>query len=245
MHPYERIADHYRRLIRDGVLAPGSRLPTVKDAADEHGVATATVRHAYSWMQAEGILVTSPRGTFVADPPRVASSPHDRLDRLRRTRSVLAEGEWMRTLKAELIRRPPLYIAEIFALEPDDQVLAREYVTGSHTTAQVNRRALAVDWYPPYLGALVPELLSTAPKSGDDLITQIRAATGRVPRYGRDAMHARTADAREAAHLGLTPGSEIMAMAYEWSDDEGVIVYGEVCLPPRMDVGYSYRLDMG
>lgn len=241
MHPYERIADHYRRLIRDGTLAPGTRLPAVKDAAGEHAVSTATVRHAYSWLQNEGLIQTSPRGTFVAEPPRIASSPHDRLDRLRRTRSVLAEGEWMRVMKAELIK-PPRYIADIFGLEPGDQIVHREYVMGATTTHDVNRRSLAVDWFPARLAASVPELLATSPRRGDDLVHLIGEATGRTPKYGRDGMHAREADQREANHLGVKLGSSILAMAYEWSDDLGVIVYGEVCLPPRVDIGYDYRM---
>lgn len=241
MHPYERIADHYRLRIRDGALAPGARLPSIRDMAAEHDVASATIRHALSWLQNEGLVVSSPRGTFIAEPPRIASTPYDRIDRLRRTQSTLAQGEWMRVLKAELIV-PPLYVADVFGLEPGDQIAHREYVMGATTTATVNRRVLAVDWYPAALAAAVPELLGTEPRRGDNLMHLIGEATGRRPLYGRDGAHARTADQREANHLGIPVGSALLAMAYEWSDDDGVLVYGEVCLPPRMDIGYDYRL---
>ncbi|MBW1604216.1 GntR family transcriptional regulator [Streptomyces sp. JJ66] len=237
MHPYEQIAEQYRQLIRDGALAEGSRLPAIRDLATEHGVSTTTIRHALSWLQVEGYVRTSPRGTFVADEPPAVSSPHDRIGRLRRTGSILASGETKRVLAAGLVH-PPNYVAELFGLEDGDQVCRREYVIGKGS----RRQALAVDWYPATLAAAVGALLSTAPGRADDAVPLITEATGRTPRYGRDAMHARTADEREANYLGVAVGSCILAMAYEWSDDNGVIVYGEVCVPSRMDVGYHYSL---
>lgn len=237
MHPYEQIAEHYRQQIRDGALAEGSRLPSIRDLATEHAVSSTTVRHALSWLQVEGYVRTSPRGTFVADDPPAASSPHDRLGRLQRTGSILAAGETKRVLAAELVR-PPGYVAEIFGLEDGDQVCRREYVTGKAG----RRLALAVDWYPAPLAAAVGALLSTAPGRSDDAIQLITGATGRAPLYGRDGMHARAADAREAQHLGIAVGTPILALAYEWSDEGGILVYGEMCIPPRMDVGYDYKL---
>lgn len=245
-HPNERIAEHYRRRIRDGELRPGHRLPSVREMAEEHGAATATVRNALSWLRVEGYIVTTQRGSFVAERPSAAPTPRDRLDRIQRTGSVLADGETKRVSAAELIV-PPLYVAELFDIDPSEQVVRREYVTGTgpHITM------LAVDWYPAEFAELVPDLLSTAPGqrtgthpgTGNDLMQQITAATGRRPLYGRDAMHGRAADRREADRLGVPVGSPIFAGAHEWSDDEGVICYGEWCLPPRVTIGYDYRLD--
>jgi GntR family transcriptional regulator len=30
-------------------------------------------------------------------------------------------------------------------------------------------------------------------------------------------------------------------MAWRWSDDDGVIEYGEACLPERLTIGYEYK----
>lgn len=246
-HPNERIAERFRRLIRDGAdgYTAGSRLPPVREIAESEGVATATVRNAMSWLRVEGYIVTTQRGSFVADVPDAADTPHDRLGRIARTGSVLADGETKQVLSAAPVV-PPLYVTELFDLDPMSRVIRREYVVGTGP----RRTMLAVDWFPTDLADAVPDLLSTAPGRsvegrpgrGDDLIAQIEQATGRRVHCGRDAMHARTADQREAGHLGLAVGTPILAGAHEWSDDQGVICYGEWCLPPRLTIGYEYEV---
>jgi GntR family transcriptional regulator len=245
-HPYERIAEHYRQKIRDGDLTPGQRLPNVKDIAEEHGRSSTTVRHALSWLQVEGYIVTTQRGSFVADNPNAGASARDRLLRTYRTGSFLAVGETKRVAAAELIV-PPLYVAELFDIDPGERLVRREYVTGRGH----QRTMLAVDWYPADFAAAVPDLLGTEPGQrtaghpgrGNDLLMQIEKKLGRRVTSGRDAMHGRDADAREAAHLGVAVGSPILAGAHEWSDEQGLIVYGEWCLPYRFTIGYEYTVE--
>ncbi|MFK0290300.1 GntR family transcriptional regulator [Streptomyces sp. NPDC090442] len=236
MHPYERIAEHYRQQIRDGVLSPREKLPTVKELAEEHNVATATVRNAMGWLKTEGYISISHRGTFVAEHPPGGAAPRDRLARVLRTGSLFATGETARVTAAELVV-PPLYVSELFDLDPGDQVIRREYVTGRGS----QRLMLAVDWYPAQFAA-VPDILSTAPGKADQVLSQIEEHTGRRATSGRDAAHSRAADEREANLLGLPPHSMILAGAHEWSDNQGLITYGEWCLPPRFTIGYEYEV---
>ena len=61
--------------IRDGRLAPGTRLPTVRELAGQINLAVNTVARAYRELEAAGILETRGRfGTFVAraDPADAA-----------------------------------------------------------------------------------------------------------------------------------------------------------------------------
>jgi DNA-binding transcriptional regulator YhcF (GntR family) len=61
--------------IRDGRLAPGARLPTVRDLAARIGLAVNTVARAYRELETAGIVETRGRqGTFVArlDPTDTA-----------------------------------------------------------------------------------------------------------------------------------------------------------------------------
>lgn len=61
--------------VRTGRLEPGTRLPTVRDLADELGLAVNTVARAYRELEAAGIVETHRRlGTFVArsDPTDAA-----------------------------------------------------------------------------------------------------------------------------------------------------------------------------
>lgn len=61
--------------IRNGRLAPGTRLPTVRELAGQLGLAVNTVARAYRELEAAGLLETRGRfGTFVAraDPADAA-----------------------------------------------------------------------------------------------------------------------------------------------------------------------------
>lgn len=61
--------------VRDGRLAPGTRLPTVRELAGQLGLAVNTVARAYRELESAGILQTRGRfGTFVAhaDPSDAA-----------------------------------------------------------------------------------------------------------------------------------------------------------------------------
>jgi DNA-binding GntR family transcriptional regulator len=53
--------------ITSGELAPGSRLPSIVFLAQEYQVALTTVRKALDRLKADGLVATSPMGTFVAD----------------------------------------------------------------------------------------------------------------------------------------------------------------------------------
>jgi DNA-binding GntR family transcriptional regulator len=66
--PYLQVADALRGSIQSGTLAPGDRLPTVTDLADEYGVAKMTVQKAIAVLRDEGLVVSwQGRGTFVRD----------------------------------------------------------------------------------------------------------------------------------------------------------------------------------
>ncbi|MFF4813005.1 GntR family transcriptional regulator [Kitasatospora sp. NPDC001309] len=229
------IADHYRQRILSGELEPGSKLPSNKEISGRWNVAVATASRALQHLQVEGYLRTSPRGTFVADDPRVTASSRDRLARVQRVRSSLMEGETGRVTAAELVTLP-LYVADLFDLEHGAQLVRREYITGRGKS----RTLFAVSWYPAHFAALVPDLLNTAPGRNDGITARVLEATGRTVTAARDDMHARAADQREAAGLAVAVGSPILALVHRWSDDDGLIEYTESCLPARFTIGYEY-----
>ena len=73
------IAGALSRAIRTGELAPGDRLPTVRDVAAELGVSPATVSAAWQALRRTGLVVARGRaGTFVQDTPRSWLSPRQR-----------------------------------------------------------------------------------------------------------------------------------------------------------------------
>ena len=60
--------------------------------------------------------------------------------------------------------------------------------------------------------------------------------------HAQDHIEGREADAREAHALKIPVGSAILAGAHVWSDQEGVILYGEWVMPPKRVVSYSYEV---
>lgn len=67
---FQQICDQVVRSVRDGVLTPGTRLPTVRQLATDLGVAANTVAKAYRQLEAEGHVETRGRGgTVVLAPP--------------------------------------------------------------------------------------------------------------------------------------------------------------------------------
>jgi GntR family transcriptional regulator len=239
-HPYMQVAERIRRRILDGAAGyqEGEKLPGQRELAKAEGVSIATFGRALDQLQVEGYITTSRRGTFVANAPEIAPSSYDRITRVLRTGSVLADGETMIVTAAELIK-PPQYVAEIFDLDDGAQVVRRQW----HTGKGQQRTGLFVTWYPAHVAGLVPELLSTSPQTSPGLLLKIQKATGRRITFGRDDIHGRDADAREANFLALRIGSPILAGAHRLWDDQGVIEYGEWCLPYRLAVGYEYSFE--
>lgn len=68
--PWRQIAQVFRDKIAAGELAPGDRLPSIASLAQEYEVATTTAQKVIQSLKDEGLAVTSPMGTFVAEPGR-------------------------------------------------------------------------------------------------------------------------------------------------------------------------------
>src|SRR5690242_15359359 len=67
--PYEQIGAQIRMLIAAGRLLAGAVLPSVRQLANDLGVAPNTVARAYSELEHEGWVVTAARrGVMVASP---------------------------------------------------------------------------------------------------------------------------------------------------------------------------------
>ena len=79
----EQLAGRYAERIAQRLLAPGARLPSVREGARRHGVSPGTIVGAYDLLQARGLVQARPqRGYFVRDvrhegrlSPRVAAMP--------------------------------------------------------------------------------------------------------------------------------------------------------------------------
>ena len=63
---YKQLADEILRSIKTGKLPAGSRLPTVRELAEEKNLSQGTIKHAYDYLESLGIIeMTQGKGTFV------------------------------------------------------------------------------------------------------------------------------------------------------------------------------------
>lgn len=229
---FPEIAAHYRQQIINGTLKKGDRLPPLKNLAEQWQVAVETVRKALAQLVTEGLITMGPRGTFVAGWEST-SSGLDRFVRSRKNGSILSDDETAHVHSAGIVI-PPTYVADLFDLEDDPRVIRREFII-----SRANQRlALCVTWYPLHFQD-VPGILDKGPQEAGAMSQLVLAHSGRIPKGWRDDMHARETDHREAAALGLRPGSPTFALVTRIWDDLGLIEYTETCLAPRQTIGYE------
>lgn len=71
--PYEQIRTQIARMVGGGVLAPGARLPTIQQLANDLALAPGTVARAYRELERDGVVVSRRRAgtTVAAAPPKV------------------------------------------------------------------------------------------------------------------------------------------------------------------------------
>jgi GntR family transcriptional regulator len=230
---YVQIANHYRDAILTGELSPGDRLPSINDIADQWHVSRETAAKAISRLQVERAVYSTPRGTFVSSDDHITRTPGDLIRGPQPVRA--ARGETV-TLNEAGIVLAPNYVAELLGIEPGSQVIRRQEIT----TLRGKPRMLAVDWIPTTNVMAEAQLLGPiGPEGPADVIATV---TGRRITHAQDHLEGREADTREAAALGITVGSPILAGTHVWSDADGVILYGEWVLPPKQVISYSYEV---
>ena len=79
---YRQLDASFRRVILDGTLAPGQKLPSTRELADELGVSRITVKSVYEQLVAEGYAqAKTGSGTFVAEGLDFEAFPQVRLSR--------------------------------------------------------------------------------------------------------------------------------------------------------------------
>ena len=72
----DQLAERFAERIRQRLIAPGSRLPSVRECARRHEVSPHTVVAAYDQLLAAGLVeARRQRGFFVREPRPAASAP--------------------------------------------------------------------------------------------------------------------------------------------------------------------------
>ncbi len=80
--PYEQIRSQIAAYVDAGLLAEGTRLPTMRALAADLGVATGTVARAYTELETAGLVASRRRTGTVVTGGRPAVPAEDRLQRM-------------------------------------------------------------------------------------------------------------------------------------------------------------------
>jgi DNA-binding transcriptional regulator YhcF (GntR family) len=82
--PYEQLRQQITALVLANALAPGDRLPSIRQLANDLGIAGGTVARAYRELEADGVVATRGRhGTLIEGPPRRPAPPPSLLEAAR------------------------------------------------------------------------------------------------------------------------------------------------------------------
>jgi DNA-binding transcriptional regulator YhcF (GntR family) len=91
--PYEQLREQVTALVIGGALPPGARLPSIRQLANDLGLAGGTVARAYRELEADGVVSTHGRhGTIVAGAPRQSTPEPALLAAARRFASEAADA---------------------------------------------------------------------------------------------------------------------------------------------------------
>jgi DNA-binding transcriptional regulator YhcF (GntR family) len=82
--PYEQLRQHVTALVLAGELARGDRLPSIRQLANDLGLAGGTVARAYRELEADGVVASHGRhGTVVEGPPHSPRPPAELIEAAR------------------------------------------------------------------------------------------------------------------------------------------------------------------
>lgn len=240
--PYAQITQHYRDLIKRGVLKDGDRLPSARQLVAEWNVAHATAAKVLATLRAEGLVTTTTGGgggtvVSVRDLRNVGFAPRDRMLAVRSWGKIYPPGEHARILSADLVAAPE-HVADALGVEPGSPVIRRRRVTYHEETPV----SASTSWFAGELADVAPALLLL------DRVRQgtpgyVEQQTGRVMGQGRDQMTAALADASISAELAIPEGSPVLIGRNWIRDREGdVIEFGEWVSIPARWATYEYEL---
>ncbi|MBL0886892.1 GntR family transcriptional regulator [Myceligenerans indicum] len=149
---YAAIAEHFRNLIREGSLAPGDRMPTIRDVMADWEVSNATALRAYKTLRQEGLTsANTGAGTIVASygSDNIAS----RVRTHAATSRALAAGETSQITEVATVGAEEAIAARL-DVEPGSPVHVRRRIV-SRGGSPVH---LSSSYYAPFVVEATPEL---------------------------------------------------------------------------------------
>jgi DNA-binding GntR family transcriptional regulator len=221
--PYRQIADAVRDEIRAGDLAPGDRIPSVRELVQRYDVAMATAHRAVRVLQAEGYIRTEAGiGNVVTTEAERGWSASSWVRRARRTGRIYPPGQHARILSASIVAAPE-QVAGVLAIPTGEPAIQRVRVTyeGDHPVSW------STSWFSATHADVAPRLLETA-RILEGTFTYLGVALGRSAASWQDQYDAAIASVEDVELLGLAVGSPVHR-GRNWVYDAAgeVLEYGE------------------
>jgi GntR family transcriptional regulator len=219
-----QIASYYKARIMDGRIGDGDQIPGVRVIMSEWGATHSVAQRAIEHLRNEGLVRTTPRGTF-AVAGRAKPGPQQRL-----LAAEYPAAERVQVLSAGLVPAPAYIVPILGPLEVKPgfwPVIRREWITCEDGDVPF---MLSVSWCPAEAGQAVPELLAAVPLPDPGGAAKLIAArTGRTLTWGRCGREARRPrdDGREVPLLRLAAGERVLAEVCAWAAGDEVLEYRE------------------
>ncbi|MFE7268387.1 GntR family transcriptional regulator [Streptomyces sp. NPDC057592] len=199
---YAEIAAHYRQQIQDGVLKPGSTMPSMRQVCEHFGVAQTTANRAYRVLKQEGLtLPKAGVGTVVAGP--ISNNIGARVALHASTGKALGGGEDSRILEVGTVGADEL-VAPRLDVAPGTPVHVRRRVV-SRGGVPIH---ISSSFYPAYVVAVTPELAEPVSTGGSRELAAERL--GVVQDRVLEEVTSRLATETEKSALGLTAGDVVV-----------------------------------
>ncbi len=202
---YQKVANAIVASIRNGVYAPGARLPPERDLAQEFDVSRATVREAMIALEIRGIAeARRGSGIYVVDaPPKDTNTPELDIGPFEVTEARrLFEGE-AAALAAAIITEEEIEklsgLLQELAANTDNETGEKAdrnfHITIAEATGNsAIARVVEILWDMRYESPMCREMFDRARNAGvqprhDDHLTIFNALKSRDPKAARRAMH--------------------------------------------------------
>jgi GntR family transcriptional regulator len=108
---YSQIKDGLRKLIVSGAVAPGERLPSVRDLATQLAINPNTIQRAYRELDNEGLIYSIPgKGSFAAKYSGIDPTKRDQL--YAKLDEILSELCFIGILKDDILAHVSAQLAD-------------------------------------------------------------------------------------------------------------------------------------
>ncbi|GAA4240340.1 GntR family transcriptional regulator [Actinomadura meridiana] len=246
---YLRIADSLREGIRDGSVPPGSRLPTIAELCEVHGVSEIVVRQAVALLRGEGLVETRRGGgTLVKVIPPARRVAMDRYRAVTRpmavpettfTRDQRITWEEYRLDRQFSRVRADDDLGALFELPTGTELLRRRFVFYSRGEPQ----QISVNYLPWALVGDTPVSDPAREPWPGGTLAQL-AYLGHPPTRVEESVRSRMPTPEEAETLGMSEGVPVLAITRRLLSRVDVM---EVCrdiVLPADRVVLDYSIDL-